>query len=158
MKDNFFDIYDRIENQRTVYLRELGGLSKIFITISSALLGLTLAPLGPNAFTRTGISWLVLTWITLGFSSALGFLHIFFFAVRFKSQAERLRASQLADVSFRLNGPEQRAEELSEQSNRYQRRFERQSKLCVASLVAQALALFTSFGFLAEFVCINLKS
>ena len=41
-------VFDEIERLRAEYLRELTGLSKIFIAISTAMLGLLLSPFGIN--------------------------------------------------------------------------------------------------------------
>jgi hypothetical protein len=55
-KYNDFTVYDEIEVLRTDYLRELSSLSRIFVTISSAMLGLMLTPLAPDVFNKVGLT------------------------------------------------------------------------------------------------------
>jgi len=47
-----FPEFERIDVLRTEYLRELSGLAKVFITIATATLALTLAPLAPIPLPR----------------------------------------------------------------------------------------------------------
>lgn len=108
-KDNSFAIYDRVDALRTDYVRELSGLSKIFIAISSAMLGLTLAPLAPDLFTKVGVRWLVWTWIALAITAALGFVQVFFFSSRFKAKADYLWTSHLRMSCCNLTGPRKRS-------------------------------------------------
>jgi hypothetical protein len=151
-------IHDEIDALRTDYLRELSSLSKIFITISSAMLGLTLAPVAPDLSTKVGVIWLVLTWTALAVTAVLGFVQIFFFSSRFKAKADYLWTSHLTDVVLQFGGSDERVEEFSGKADRYKERYDRQYKLCVAFLFMQGVALFTAFGFLATFIWVNLRA
>ncbi len=141
-----FAVHDEIDRLRTDHLRELTGLAKIFVTISSAMLGLTLAPLAPNVFAKVGLGWLVATWIALGTTATLGFVQIFFFSARFKARADYLWASHLTDVVVQTHGSDEKIDEFSNRADRYNRRYERQYKACTALILAQGLVLLTAFA------------
>lgn len=157
-KHDLFTIHDKIDALRTDYVRELTGLSKIFITISSAMLGLTLAPFVPDFFFKGGTRWLVCTWIALALTAALGFIQVFFFSSRFKAKADYLWTCQLTDVVLELRGSDEEIEKFSDKADRYKQRYDRQYKLCVAFVVAQGVTLFAAFGFLATFIWMNFKA
>jgi hypothetical protein len=157
-KDNGFAVFDKIDALRTDYLRELTALAKIFITISTAMLGLTLAPLAPNLFMKVGAQWLVMTWAALVATALLGFIQVFFFSSRFKARADYLWTSQLTDLLARIQGSDKKLDEFLQKSDRYRRRYDRQHTLCVILLLSQGIALLTAFSFLAIFMWTNFKA
>ncbi|MBI2089325.1 MAG: hypothetical protein HYT78_11365 [Deltaproteobacteria bacterium] len=157
-KDDRFEVYDKIDGLRTDYVRELSSLSKIFITISSALLGLTLAPLAPDLFAKIGLTWLVLTWIALAITATLGFVQVFVFSSRFKTRADYLWACHLTDVVVQVDGSNEKIDEFWNKADRFKRRYDRQYRICAALVVAQGLALLVAFGLLATFIWVNFKS
>ena len=150
-----FEAFDKIDGLRTDYIRELSGLSKIFVTISTALLGLTLAPLAPDLFTKVGLKWLMATWIVLAITATLGFMQIFFFASRFKARADYLWACTMTDVVVQTHGSDEKLDEFLNQGDRFKRRYDLQFKISVALIVGEAVALLTAFGLLARFMWLN---
>lgn len=156
-KNDEFSVYDKIDTLRTDYLRELSSLSRIFVTISSAILGLTLAPLAPDIFPRTGLTWLVCTWVSLAVTTALGLTQIFFFSSRFKVQADYLWASHLTDAVVQFDGTDEKIEEFSKKADRHKKLYDRQYKICVALFVGQTIALFVAFACLAVFMWMNFE-
>lgn len=157
-RDDVFEVHDKIDGLRTEHLRELTSLAKIFITISSAMLGLTLAPLAPDVFAKTGLRWLVSTWIALGSTATLGFVQVFFFSARFKVRADYLWACLLTDSVVQAGGPDEKIDEFSNRADKYKRRYERQYRICAALILAQGIALLLAFGFLAVFIWLNFKA
>jgi len=157
-KDDGFAVFDKIDALRTEYLRELTALAKIFITISTAMLGLTLAPLASNLFVRIAARWLLPTWIALATTAVLGFIQVFFFSNRFEAKADYLWTSQLVNLLVRIHGSDQKLDEFLRKSDSHMRRYERQYKLCVILLVVQGFALLSAFTFLAVFMWTNFKA
>lgn len=158
-KDSWLEIHDRVDALRTDYLRELTGLAKIFITISSAMLGLTLVPFSPpDLLIKTALSWLIFTWITLIATSVLGFMQIFFFSGRFKVKADYLWKSHLTDVVLHFGGSDEKVEEFSDKADGYKRCYDRQYWLCIVLLLVQFFLLLISFGCLAIFIWLNYKA
>lgn len=157
-KNDGFAVFERIEALRTDYLRELTALAKIFITISTAVLGLTLAPLAPNLFMRVGFRWLVMTWAALAATAILGFIQVFFFSSRFKAKADYLWTSQSIDLLMRIQGSDKKVNEFLRKADHYRQRYERQSKICVMLLLMQGVALLAAFSFLAVFMWMNFKA
>lgn|SRR5262245_33551871 len=153
-----FEAFEQVDGLRTDYIRELSGLSKIFVTISTALLGLTLAPLAPDLFTKVGLKWLMATWIALAITATFGFMQIFFFAARFKARADYLWASTMTDVVLQSHGSDQKLDEFMNQSDRFKRRYDRQFRISVALIVGQAVGLLTAFGLLARFMWLNFEA
>lgn len=157
-KDEFYETHDRIDALRTDHLRELSGLAKVFVTISSAMLGLTLAPLAPDVFAKTGLRWLVATWISLATTATLGFVQLFLFSARFKARADYLWQCLLTDVVVQTGGSDEKLDEFSNQADKYKRRYDRQHRACTVLILAQGVALLLAFSFLAGFIWLNFKA
>jgi hypothetical protein len=157
-KDDGFAVFDKIDALRTDYLRELTALAKIFITISTAMLGLTLSPLAPGLFMKVGAKWLVMTWVALAATAIFGFIQVFFFSSRFKAKADYLWTSQLVDLLVRIQGSDNKLDDFLQKSDRHKRRYDHQYKLCVILLVVQGFAFLSAFSFLAIFMWTNFKA
>ena len=142
-------VFDEIESLRTEYLRELTALSKVLIAISSAALGLFLSPFGIELSLKVGLRSSVVAWVGLGGIVALGFLQIFMFSSRFRSKAEYLWASHIADTIVQLKGPEVKLNEFLAKSDQHRAWYERKYFICVALVVAQGVVLLAVFVVLA---------
>lgn len=140
------DVYDKVEGLETNYLREIISLSKIFITLSIAMLGLSMTKAGPNISSASGTIWILSTWLCLIFSAILGFMGIFFFSRRFKNKADYLQNSYYVDVALQLENTEDKFEQFMGKSRIAKDRFDQQYKRCVLSILCQALLLLVAFG------------
>jgi hypothetical protein len=157
-REGGYEVFDKINELRTDYLRELSGLAKIFITISNAMLGLTLAPFGSNVFAKLGLSWLFFTWFALALTAIAGFLQIVFFSGRLKMQADLLWVDHLTETVVQLGGSDEKIDKLWNQGDHVKRRYDCQYKLCVALIVFQGVAPSLAFVFLAIFMWSNFKA
>jgi len=155
-KDMPFQEFERIDALRTDYLRELSGLSKVFITIASATLALTLAPFARDLLAGVCLMWLVATWLGLAATVALGLTQIFFFSSSFNARAKYLFASHLVDVVVRYE-PGDKLEEFMAKVDASKQKYEQQCKWCVRLIVAQSFALLIAYVCLAVFMWISLK-
>ena len=153
-----FPEFERIEVLRTEYLRELSGLAKVFITIATATLALTLAPLAPNLATKTGIRWLIATWISLATTAVLGLVQIFFFSSSFDLKGDYLFASLVVDAARRHDVPDEKLENLIKQADRPRLKYEKRRTWCLRFIALQFLALIVAYGFLATFMWDNLRA
>jgi hypothetical protein len=149
--------FERIDVLRTEYLRELSGLAKVFITIATATLALTLAPLAPNLVAKTGIKWLVATWIALATTAVLGLVQIFFFSSSFDLRGDYLFSSLVVDTAARHGVPDEKLENLMQRADRPRVKYEKRRRWCLKFIVLQFLALLLAYGCLAVFMWDNLR-
>jgi hypothetical protein len=133
------------------YLREINGLSKIFITLSFAILGLLLSFIAPRLGELPSVHWVVATWFALLAAAAVGFIQIYAFARRFRSRAEYLHACLISDVIVQTGGSDAKLEDFCWRSDQADRRFKHGAVWCQVLVLAQALFLFSAIGFLTVF-------
>ena len=152
-----FPEFDRIDALRTDHIRELSGLSKVFITIASATLALTLAPLAPNLLPKTDLGLLVFIWITLAATVLLGLIQILVFSISFKMGADYLFASVVTDSVARLGVPDTKLGEAMAMAQRCKSSFEECHKWCFRLVVMECVCLFIAYGLLGVFMWGNLK-
>ncbi|HVP54077.1 MAG TPA: hypothetical protein VMU45_03705 [Candidatus Eisenbacteria bacterium] len=157
-KDEPFPEFERIDALHTDYIRELSGLSKVCITIASATLALTLAPLAPSLLPKTGLGLLVFIWIALAATVLLGLVQILVFSISFKMGADYLFASVVTDSVFRLGAPDKKLDEAMATAHRCKSRFEECHRWSLRLVVLEFAGLFTAYVLLALFVLANLAA
>jgi hypothetical protein len=109
--------HKKIELLETDYLREISSLSKIFITLSIAMLGLSMSKANPYILKSIGNIWIILTWLSLVLSAFSGFMEVFFFSRRFKKKAEYIRSSFLVDIILHVDESKEKLQEFIGKSN-----------------------------------------
>lgn len=152
----FLKDHARIEDLQTDYLREITSLSKIFITLSIAILGLSMSQSSPGLSNKIGLIWIVSTWISLILSAMFGFLEIFFFSRRFKKNADYIQSSLLVDMIVRIDNSEKKLTEFIGKSEHEKQKFARHYKLCNVFVVCQAVLLLIAFVFWGIFINKNI--
>lgn len=150
-KDGIFAQRAAADNLITEYLRELNGLSKIFATLSFAILGLLLSFLAPRLNNLPGTHWVVATWFSLIATAFLGFIQIYAFSKRFRSRAEYLHGCLISDVIVQTGGSDEKLEEFLWRSDQADRRFKHGAIWCQALVLGQAVCLLSAIGFLTVF-------
>ena len=143
------DPFDEIEQLRTDYLRELAGLSKVFIAISTAVLGLILSPFGIELSKYAGMPLLFSTWFVLVSVAILGFFQVFLFSTRFKSRADYVWTSHIVDTIVQLKGSDQKLDEFLAKSDSHKESSERKYHACLALVITEGILLLFAFGLLA---------
>ena len=139
--------HERIENLETDYLREISSLSKIFITLSIAMLGLSMSKANPGISKSTGNIWIISTWLTLVISAFFGFMEIFFFSRRFKKKADYIQSSLLVDVILHIDQSKAKLQEFFGKSHNDKESIDRHYKWCIFSIIFQTIFLLISFHF-----------
>lgn len=147
--------YAEIETYQNKYLDELNALSKIFITLSVAILGLTLSVLVPALKEKVAPNWFVGTWILLLITAIIGFAEIYSFSRRFKDKAEYLHGCMMSDVIVELKGSDEKLNEFLFKSDQAKKNFDLAYNWCVGLVAAQAASLFLAFLCLSVFVYKN---
>ena len=147
--------YSEIEGLRNNYLRESNGLSKIFISLSIAILGLTLSLIGPKLNQQHALHWIVATWLSLVTIAIIGFLQIYAFSKRFLSKAEYLHALMIADNIVETKGSQEKLDEFLWKSDEAERKFERSYNWCIRLVLVQGALQLLSFIFFGLFLWIN---
>lgn len=147
--------YDEIESYHNRYLGELVSLSKLFITLSVAILGLALTVLAPALKEKIAPNWFIATYIFLIITICLGFGVIFFFSRRFKAKADYLYGCMMEDIAIDLKRPDDILEEFSIKSNLANEKFKSSYRWSVALVAAQTISLFVAFMCLSFFVYKN---
>ena len=147
--------YAEIERMQNEYLRQLDGLSKIFISLSAAILALTLSLIGLKLRQQHGVSWMVLTWISLLMTSFVGFFQIYALSSRFRNKAEYLHACLLTDALLHLKGSDEKLDEFILKTHQADKRFKRSYYWCAGSVLVQGIFLFLSFLFFGMFLWVN---
>jgi len=139
----------RIEDLETEYLKEITSLSKIFITLSIAILGLSMSQSSLDFSKKVGLVWIMSTWICLILSAILGFIGIFFFSRRIKKKADYIQNSMIVDIVMSqqklIANFENKLDEFLGKSEADKKKFDRQYRLCVVSVSFQALLLLFAF-------------
>lgn len=143
---------EKIELLETDYLREISSLSKIFITLSIAMLGLSMSKANPYILKSIGNSWIILTWLSLVLSFFAGFLEVFFFSRRFKKKAEYIRSSLLVDIIVRVDESQKKLQEFIIESVRDKESFDSHFKWCIFAISFQAFLLLLAFIFFGIFI------
>lgn len=154
-RSNLSQSYAEIEGMQNEYLRQLDSLSKIFISLSAAILGLTLSLIGLKLRQQQGIPWIVATWISLLVTAFGGFFQVYSLSRRFRHKAEYLHASLLTDAVLQTQGSEDKLNEFIWKSDQADKRFRRSYYWCAGSVLAQAVFLFLSFLFFGMFIWVN---
>ena len=148
--------YEEIETYQNKYLYELNALSKIFITLSVAILGLTLSVLVPALQRKVAPNWFIVTWILLLITAILGFVAIYSFSRRFKAKADYLHGCMMSDVILELKASDEKLNEFCFKSDQAKKKFDLAYNWCVGLVAAQATSLFIAFLCLSVFVYKNL--
>ena len=154
-KKDPFSVYDKVEELRTEYLRELSSLAKIFISLAIAIVGLTMSQAGPDLSGKAGVKWLVGAWVTLVLCAISGFLEIYFFSSRFKLRADYLYASHLVDLVVQLLGSDEKLREFDAESRLYKKQHDRRYYWCVGLTTVQAVLLLTGLILFALYMYAN---
>lgn len=147
--------YEEIETYQSEYLRELNALSKIFITLSIAMLGLTLSVLIPSLKEKVATNWFSATWLFLVITAMLGFLEIYSFSRRFKARAEYLHGCMMTDVILQLKSSDEKLDEFLSKSDQAKRISELTYKWCVGLVAGQAISMFLGFLCFSVFIYKN---
>ena len=126
--------YSEIEEFQNKYLHELNGLSKIFISLSIAILGISLSLIGPRLDQQRALPWIVATWISLLVTAIIGFLQIYLFSRRFSFKADYLHACMISDIIVQTNGSDDKLEQFISKSDKAKRKFKRGNTWCNASV------------------------
>jgi hypothetical protein len=147
--------YAEIEGMQNEYLRQLDGLSKIFISLSAAILGLTLSLIGLKLRQQQGITWIVATWVSLLMTALAGFFQVYSLSKRFRHKAEYLHACLLTDAVVETQGSEEKLNEFIWKSDQADKRFKRSYYWCAGSVLAQGIFLLLSFLFFGMFIWVN---
>lgn len=154
-KSGLSSSYDEIEELQNEYLRELNRLTKIFISLSIAILGLTLSIFGPKLNQQVALYWIASSWLFLLTTAPIGFVQIYFFSRRFKSKAEYLHGCMMSDVIVQSDGSDEKLDEFLYQSDKAKKKFDRSYKWCVCLVLAQGMLLLFSFVFFGFFIYVN---
>lgn len=151
--------FNKIEDLETDYLSEITSLSKIFISLAIAILGLSMSQSIPDLSKKTGLLWLISTWICLILSAIFGFIEIFFFSRRFKKKADYIQNSLLVAVSKSVSFPnsEAKLKEFLTKSNREKEKFDRHYGLCSIFIACQAILLLIAFILFGTFIYKNIR-
>ena len=144
--------YEKIETYHNKYLDELTALSKIFITLSVAILGLTLSVLVPALKEKVAPNWFVVTWMLLVITAILGFAEIYSFSRRFKAKAEYLHGCMMSDVILEFKGSDETLKEFLSKSDQAKKNFDLTYNWCVGLVAGQAASLLLAFLCLSVFV------
>lgn len=153
---NSFSIsYAEIEGMQNEFLRQMDSLSKIFISLSAAILGLTLSLIGLKLHQQQGIPWIVATWISLLMTTFVGFFQVYSLSNRFRHKAEYLKASLLTDTILKLKGSDEKLNEFISKSHQANTRFRRSYYWCAGSVLMQGICLLLSFLFFGVFIWVN---
>ncbi len=144
--------HEKIELLETAYLSEISSLSKIFITLSIAMLGLSMSKANPYILKSIGNIWIILTWLSLVLSAFSGFMEVFFFSRRFIKKAEYIQSSLLVDVILHVDQSKEKLQEFIGKSNIDKESFDRQYKWCIFSIACQAILLLLAFIFFSIFI------
>ena len=147
--------YKEVETYQSEYLRELNALSKIFITLSVAMIGLALSVLVPSLKQKVAANWFAATWLLLLATALLGFAQIYSFSRRFKAKAEYLHGCMMSDVIVQIKGSNEKLDKFLFKSDQAEKTFDLAYKWCVGLVVAQATSLFIAFLCLSVFVYKN---
>lgn len=147
--------YEEIETYQSEYLGELNALSKIFITLSIAMLGLTLSVLIPSLKEKVATIWFSATWFLLVVTAMLGFFEIYSFSRRFKAKAEYLHGCMMTDVILQLKGSDEKLDEFLSKSDQAKRNSDLTYKWCVLLVAAQAISMFLAFLCFSVFIYEN---
>jgi hypothetical protein len=148
-RESISDVYERIEDLRTDYLRELTGLSKVVIALSAAVLGLLLSPFGIYLSSKAGPRLIFGAWSILAVAAALGFAQMLTFSRRFRSAAEYRWTSHIIDTIVRLNGDEGTLKEFLSKSDKHKLSHDRTYRVCFWLIVGEFVCLSIGFGLLA---------
>lgn len=152
---NLSSSYEEIETYQSAYLGELNALSKIFITLSFAMLGLTLSVLVPSLEKKVAINWFSATWFLLVVTAMLGFFEIYSFSRRFKARAEYLHGFMMTDVILQLKGSDEKLDEFLSKSDQAQIISDLTYKWCVGLVAGQAIFMFLAFLCFSVFIYKN---
>lgn len=147
--------HDEVEKYQNYYLRELNALSKIFITLSVAILGLTLSVLGPVLSQKIAGNWFLYTWFLLLLTAILGFFEIYSFSKRFRAKAEYLHGCMMADAIIELKGSDEKLEDFLNKVHNANDVFDRSYNWCVRIVAFQAFTLLGGIICLSTFVYKN---
>ena len=146
---------DEVESYHDDYLKEFTSLSKIFITLSIALIGFTLSFIGPGLRERIDICWIIYAWLFLGLTMLLGFLLIYFSSKIFKAKADYLHENLMFDVAERFESSQKERDQIRKSGNEAYKKYERFRKWIGGLIAAQAVSIFLSLVFLAIFIYRN---
>ena len=146
----------KVDQLTTEYLREITSLSKIFITLSIAFLGLTMNYTYLHLPKIAGYEWIICSWLILVCSSIFGFLEIFFFSRRFKKEAEYIDSCLLVDVVARCD--KDKLNDFIDISQKTKRQYGRHYIYCISLVSSQALFLFLAFFLFGMFLWNNFHS
>jgi len=149
MDHESISVFDRIEDLRTEYLRELTGLSKVIIALSAAVLGLLLSPFGIYLSSKAGPRLIIGAWLILAVAAALGFAQMLTFSRRFRSAAEYRWASHIVDTVVQLKGDDKTLNEFLAKSDKHKLSHDRTYRVCFWLNVGEFVCLFIGFGQLA---------
>jgi len=154
-RNDLTQAYAEIEGFQNEYLHQLDGLSKIFISLSTAILGLTLSLIGLKLRQQQGIPWIIATWISLLMTALCGFFQVYSFSKRFRHKAEYLHACLITDAVLHTKGSDEKLDEFIWQSHQADKHFQRSYKWCTGSVLAQGIFLLLSFIFFGFFIWVN---
>ncbi len=146
---------DDIESYHDDYLKELTSLSKIFITLSIAIMGFTLSFIGPGLREKIAICWITYAWLFMGLTMLFGFLLVYFYSKIFKAKADYLHESLMFDVAESFKSSQEKRDQIRKSGNEAYKKYERFRKWVVGLIAAQAVSIFLSLIFLAIFIYKN---
>jgi hypothetical protein len=147
--------YTEIEGLQNEYLRQLDGLSKIFISLSTAILGLTLSLIGLKLRQYQGIPLIIATWISLLMTALGGFIQVYSFSKRFRHKADYLHACLLTDTVLETKGSDEKLDEFIWKTHQADEQFRKNYYWCTGSVLAQGIFLLLSFIFFGLFIWAN---
>jgi len=158
-RNNPLDYIPEIEKWQAEYFRELNGLSKIFISISIALIGLIVSVLIPNISGKTvATSNLWVSCLFLSLTAISGFIELYMFASRFSNMSSLLRNYMMTDIVVQSKGSDEKLEEFLCRSDMDKNKIKKKERTSKILILVQFICLLLSFLFLASFVYRNFIS
>lgn len=146
---------DIVESHHDDYLKELASISKIFITLSIAIISFTLSFIGPGLRERIAISWIEWAWLFLCLTTLLGFFSIYFYSKIFKAKADYLHELFLFDSAEKFKSSQEEKDKIRKRGNEAYKKYER-FRIWVGWMIgAQATSLSFALIFLTIFIYKN---
>ncbi|MCX5824461.1 MAG: hypothetical protein NTY86_13385 [Deltaproteobacteria bacterium] len=146
---------DVVSSYHDEYLKELTSSSKIFITLSIAIIGFSLSFMGPGLRERIAINWIIWTWLFLWLTLLLGFLSLYLYPKIFKAKADYLHESLMFDIAERFEDTNEVREKFHKSGNDAYLKYEILRKWVRRLIIAQAVSLSLSLLCYSIFIYMN---
>ena len=146
---------DVVDSYHDDYLKELTSISKIFITLSIAIIAFTLSFIGPDLRERIAINWIIWAWLFLWLTLLLGFLSLYLYSKIFKAKSDYLHESLMFEVAERFESSKEYMDLFRKSGNEAYQKYERFRKWVGGLIIAQAVSLSLSLFFLTIFIYKN---